>query len=110
MSEQLVSGNVVAPSLPVEQRSEDSVTVFKRYQNRKLYNPSVSSYVTLKDIFKLVQENKKVQVINNKTNEDITTSVLLNALVEGSKGQDATEVASMLKHLASYIKEGENNG
>jgi polyhydroxyalkanoate synthesis repressor PhaR len=107
MNNELVN-SVIESKLPSQ--SEEKVTVFKRYPNRKLYDPSVSSYVTLKDIFKLVKDNKKVQIINNQTKEDITNSVLLNALVEDRKGHDDTQVASMLKHLAGYINEGENNG
>lgn len=93
MDNQLVAG-IAETKIPVAQPVDESITVFKRYPNRKLYNPSVSSYVTLKDIFKLVVDGKKVQVINTKTQEDVTTTVLLSALVENSKGQDNNQVAT----------------
>ena len=108
MNNQQLVDSVIESRLPSQE--EEKVTVFKRYPNRKLYNPSVSKYVTLKDIFKLVQQGEKVQVINNATKEDITTGVLLNALVESSKGKGNNEVASALTNLASYINKGENNG
>ena len=41
--------------------------IIKRYQNRKLYDTRQSCYVTLDDIAKMIRNNEKVTVIDNKT-------------------------------------------
>ena len=46
--------------------------VIKRYQNRKLYNTNTSTYVTLESLANLVKAGNSLQVIDNKTKNDIT--------------------------------------
>lgn len=84
------------------------VKLIKRYPNRKLYDTGESSYVTLTDVYSYLEQGKSVRIINNATKEDITTSVLLNALVEKGKGADKATVAGMLEFVAGYIKGGSN--
>ena len=84
------------------------VRQFKRYPNRKLYDPFLSTYVTLAEIYSYVEAGTPVQIINNRTKKDVTTSVLRNALVEKGKGASNGSIANMLEHVAGYIK-GEQN-
>ncbi|MFN8369142.1 MAG: polyhydroxyalkanoate synthesis regulator DNA-binding domain-containing protein [Bacteriovoracaceae bacterium] len=48
------------------------VRIIKRYQNRKLYDTFQSCYVTLEEIAQIVREGNEIQVIDNKTKNDIT--------------------------------------
>ena len=98
----LTQGTVTVPSSPVLTK------VIKKYPNRKLYDTGTSQYVTLGEIYDYITNGQPIQVINNQTKEDITTSVLLNALVEKGKGADNNTVASMLEYVAGYIKGGQN--
>ena len=81
-----------------------TTVVIRRYQNRKLYSPTNSKYVTLSYVYELIKEGRKVTVINNLTQEDITTSILLAAISEASRGADNSTVADILEHLAKYLK------
>ena len=56
--------------------------VIKKYPNRRLYDTSSSSYVTLAEVKRLVMQATGVTVIDAKTNEDITRSILLQIILE----------------------------
>ncbi len=56
--------------------------VIKKYPNRRLYDTATSSYITLEDVKQLVVENVDVQVIDAKSQDDITRSVLLQIILE----------------------------
>ena len=56
--------------------------VIKRYGNRRLYNTETSSYVNSQDIVKLIREGRDIQVIDSKTKEDLTRTILLQIILE----------------------------
>jgi polyhydroxyalkanoate synthesis repressor PhaR len=56
--------------------------VIKKYPNRRLYDTAESRYITLADIRKLVVENVEFVVIDKKSQEDITRSILLQVIAE----------------------------
>jgi polyhydroxyalkanoate synthesis repressor PhaR len=56
--------------------------VIKKYPNRRLYDTAESRYITLADIRKLVVENVEFVVMDKKTQEDITRSILLQVIAE----------------------------
>lgn len=59
--------------------------VIKKYPNRRLYDTSGSRYVNLDDIAAMVQQGKDVQVIDDKTGQDITRVVLTQIITEHTK-------------------------
>ena len=54
----------------------------KKYPNRRLYDTSQSSYVTLDDVKDLVLQGEAFQVIESRSKEDITRGVLLQIISE----------------------------
>lgn len=72
--------------------TEKKPITIKKYANRRLYNTGSSTYVTLEDLGKMVKEGDDFVVIDAKTNEDITRSVLAQIIFE----QEAKEGQSML--------------
>lgn len=60
----------------------DDERIIKKYPNRRLYDTGSSRYVTLSDICSLVKKNVKFRVIDVKTEEDITRSILLQIILE----------------------------
>jgi len=54
----------------------------KKYSNRKLYSTKTSSYVTLEYILDLVRTRQKFRVVENKSQNDITTKTIQNSLTE----------------------------
>jgi polyhydroxyalkanoate synthesis repressor PhaR len=57
----------------------------KRYQNRKLYDTHQSCYVTLEEIAQTVREGNEIQVIDNKTKNDITYNTQIQLLFDQEK-------------------------
>ena len=58
----------------------------KKYPNRRLYDTVESRYSTLSDIRKLVIERIDFVVIDKKSQEDITRSILLQVIAEQEHG------------------------
>ena len=56
--------------------------LIKKYPNRRLYDTQSSSYITLADVKELVIKQDQFQIIDAKTNEDLTRSILLQIILE----------------------------
>ena len=54
----------------------------KKYPNRRLYDTVESRYITLADIRRLVMDKVDFVVIDKKSQEDITRSILLQVIAE----------------------------
>jgi polyhydroxyalkanoate synthesis repressor PhaR len=59
--------------------------VIKRYTNRKLYDTVESRYVTLDEIAEMVKEGAEVQIVDNRTKEDLTSVTLAQIIFEEEK-------------------------
>jgi polyhydroxyalkanoate synthesis repressor PhaR len=56
--------------------------VIKKYPNRRLYDTVESRYITLADIRRLVMDKVDFVVIDKKSQDDITRSILLQVISE----------------------------
>ncbi|WP_310626784.1 polyhydroxyalkanoate synthesis repressor PhaR [Limnohabitans sp.] len=56
--------------------------VIKKYPNRRLYDTTSSSYVALSDIKQLVMTHAPFRVVDAKSGEDLTRSILLQIILE----------------------------
>lgn len=56
--------------------------IIKKYPNRRLYDTEISKYITLDDVRKLVLEGIAFTVVDVKTEEDLTRSILLQIIAE----------------------------
>ena len=76
------------PIQPQESASEhrkssaDAVRTITKYPNRRLYDTQSSSYVTLAEIKKLVMSASPMVVVDAKTGQDLTRSILLQIILE----------------------------
>ncbi len=59
-----------------------AVRTIKKYPNRRLYDTQTSSYVTLTEIKKLVMASSPLVVLDAKTGQDLTRSILLQIILE----------------------------
>ena len=60
----------------------ESVRLIKKYPNRRLYDTQTSAYITLADVKDLVLKNENFQVVDAKTGENLTRSILLQIILE----------------------------
>ena len=56
--------------------------IIKKYPNRRLYDTVESRYITLADVRRLVTDKVDFVVVDKKTQEDITRSILLQVIAE----------------------------
>ena len=60
----------------------------KKYNNRKLYILG-QGYITLSQLLNKVKEGKQVQITDEVTKEDITSQVLITALIGSCNNSNA---------------------
>ena len=56
--------------------------LIRKYSNRRLYDTSGSRHVTLDDLRQLVVAGEKIKVVDDKSGDDLTRSVLLQIITE----------------------------
>ena len=79
------------------------VVVIKKYANRRLYNTAASSYVTLDNLSEMVREGTDFIVLDAKSGDDITRSVLTQIIFEQeSKGQNLLPVQFLRRLIRFY--------
>jgi polyhydroxyalkanoate synthesis repressor PhaR len=66
--------------------SEQTHRLIKKYPNRRLYDTQSSAYITLADIKRLVLDNADFQVVDAKSGDDLTRSILLQIILEEETG------------------------
>lgn len=75
----------------------------KKYPNRRLYDTSKSQYVNLEAIRELVMSNKDFKVIDSKSEEDLTKSILLQIISEQENNDSQSLLTqSVLKQLIRF--------
>jgi len=60
----------------------EETRLIKKYPNRRLYDTATSSYITLADVKQLVLDNIVFKVVDAKSDEDLTRSILLQIILE----------------------------
>lgn len=64
----------------------EPVRLIKKYPNRRLYDTKTSAYITLGDVKELVLKFEAFKVIDAKSGEDLTRSILLQIILEEETG------------------------
>jgi polyhydroxyalkanoate synthesis repressor PhaR len=84
--------------------SQNESVVIKKYANRRLYNTSTSTYVTLGNLGEMVKGGTEFNVYDAKSNEDITRSVLAQIIVEeeGKPGQNLLPISFLRRLIGFY--------
>jgi len=77
----------------------NDVRIIKRYQNRKLYDTHQSCYVTLEEIAQIIREGHEIQVIDNKTKNDITYATQIQLLFDQEKKSTKAGDTELLKRV-----------
>ncbi len=67
--------------------------VIKRYTNRKLYDTVESRYVTLDEIALMIKDGVEVQIVDNRTKEDLTSVTLAQIIFEEEKKRNRMPLA-----------------
>lgn len=63
-------------------RRRDEQHIIKKYPNRRLYDTQTSTYITLADVKQMVLVHDTFRVVDAKTNDDLTRSIMLQIILE----------------------------
>lgn len=86
-----------------DESNQPEPVVIKKYANRRLYNTKASTYVTLEHLSEMVREGIDFIVLDAKTDDDITRSVLAQIIFEQeSRGQNLLPVAFLRRLIRFY--------
>jgi polyhydroxyalkanoate synthesis repressor PhaR len=76
--------------------------LIKKYPNRRLYDTQTSSYITLTDVKQLVLDNEDFTVVDAKTEEDLTRSILLQIILEEESNGSPMFSSGALAQIIRY--------
>jgi len=90
--------------MTAKEQPAQSPVIIKKYANRRLYNTSTSSYVTLENLSVMVREGHEFVVYDAKTGEDITRAVLTQIIVEEEQkgGQNLLPIGFLRQLIGFY--------
>jgi polyhydroxyalkanoate synthesis repressor PhaR len=76
--------------------------LIKKYPNRRLYDTQTSSYITLADVKQLVLDNEEFTVVDAKTEDDLTRSILLQIILEEEANGSPMFSSGALSQIIRY--------
>jgi polyhydroxyalkanoate synthesis repressor PhaR len=83
--------------------SGDDVVIIKKYANRRLYDTESSSYITLDRLAEMVRQKREFKVIDAKTGDDITHSVLTQIIMDSEgKGETLLPLSFLRQLIGMY--------
>ncbi len=81
---------------------KDEPTIIKKYANRRLYDTGRSSYVTLDDLCEMTKDGYEFKVIDAKSGNDITRSVLTQIIADQEAEDENLLPTNFLKTLIGF--------
>jgi len=88
-----------AESDMTKKRQDGDPVVIKRYGNRRLYNTETSTYVNYQDLSEIIRKGQDIRVIDSKSGEDVTKSILIQVILEEEKSNKSVLPAEFLFQL-----------
>ena len=76
--------------------------VIKKYPNRRLYDTETSTYITLTDVRQLVMDSAHFLVVDAKTSDDLTRSILLQIILEEESGGAPMFTEAVLANIIRF--------
>jgi len=82
--------------------AEQQIRLIKKYPNRRLYDTRTSSYITLLDVKELVLKNEEFQVLDAKSGDDLTRSILLQIILDEEGGGVPMFTSDLLSQMIRF--------
>jgi polyhydroxyalkanoate synthesis repressor PhaR len=80
----------------------EQLRLIKKYPNRRLYDTATSSYITLTDVKQLVLDHVSFKVVDAKSEEDLTRSILLQIILEEEGAGAPMFSSNMLSQIIRF--------
>lgn len=82
---------------------KNAPVIVKKYANRRLYNTETSSYITLEDLSRMTREGREFKVVDAKSDEDITHTVLTQIIMdEEGRGTNMLPAGFLRQIISMY--------
>ncbi|WP_310650143.1 MULTISPECIES: polyhydroxyalkanoate synthesis repressor PhaR [unclassified Colwellia] len=89
--------------MKINNRLRIPLIIIKRYPNRRLYDTTKSHYVNLDYIRELVISNQEFKIVDSKTSEDKTRSILVQIISEEETSERQSLLTNtLLKRLICF--------
>lgn len=82
--------------------NETTLRLIKKYPNRRLYDTTISSYITLEDVRRLVVNQIPIKIIDARSQNDITHSTLLQIIIEQEENGPALFTIDSLQQMIRF--------
>ena len=90
------------PETQAASAAKSAQRVIKKYPNRRLYDTTTSTYITLAEVKQLVMASENLVVRDAKTSEDITRSILLQIILEEEAGGAPMFTEAVLANIIRF--------
>ena len=85
---------------------DDKPIIIKKYANRRLYNTSTASFVTLDDLHEMVKNGTRFTVVDAQSSADITCSVLAQIIADEENRGHNMLPPNYLRQVLKLYNEG----
>ncbi|MFC4487387.1 polyhydroxyalkanoate synthesis repressor PhaR [Tepidiphilus baoligensis] len=85
------------------------IRLIKKYPNRRLYDTASSAYITIGDVKNLVLSHEPFRIVDAKTGEDLTRSVLLQIILEEEACGQPLFSSEMLAQIIRFYGQASQN-
>ena len=82
--------------------AEATVRLIKKYPTRRLSDTQTSTYITLSDVKQLVLDHELFKVVDAKSGDDLTRSILLQIILEEESGGVPMFSSTMLAQVIRF--------
>ena len=82
--------------------TSSSDRIIKKYPNRRLYDTESSTYITLSEVKQLVMDCEPFVVVDAKSGEDLTRSILLQIILEQEANGSPMFTAPVLSNIIRF--------
>jgi polyhydroxyalkanoate synthesis repressor PhaR len=86
------------------------MTIIRKYGNRRLYDTSSKRYVNLDEIAQIIREGGDVRVVDAKSGEDLTRSILTQIIVEETRNRNGGLPLEILHELIALSDRAKSEG
>ena len=93
----------------MSEKGKKQPAIIRKYANRRLYNTEISSYVTLDDLYGMVKRGEDFVVLDAKTSEDLTKSVLTQIIFEQENGGENLLPVEFLRNVIAFYDDNMKN-
>jgi polyhydroxyalkanoate synthesis repressor PhaR len=76
--------------------------IIKKYANRRLYDTQASRHVTLEEVRALIAAGESIRVVDDRSGEDITRTVLLQIIAEQEQSGGPLFTTTVLEQLIRF--------